>query len=153
MYPQKNKTRCNNAGGPSVCWNRHIPSLNLYLFGKSKSWLNMICAFPYKNQLIATVLTKMSEFLKVIWVFTDLLFSYETEEITDVTKYMIQAPRLPDVPQNFWHSHFLELPLEVIQDSMNITNLVVRNFNCIRIRSVLHKWTPWRIYSGFIILK
>lgn len=34
----------------------------------------------------------MSEFLKVIWVFTDLLFSYETEEIIHITKYMFQAP-------------------------------------------------------------
>lgn len=53
----------------------------------------------------------MSGLLKAVWVFTDLLFSYETEEITDVTKYMFQAPfqtledlkdlpRLPDVPQN-----------------------------------------------------
>lgn len=147
MHPQKNKTRCNNAGGPSMCWNRHIPSLNMYLFGMSKSWLNMICTFLYKNQLIATVLTKMSEFLKAIWVFTDLPFSYETEEITDVTKHMFQAPfqtleylkdlcRLPDVPQNFWHSHFLELPLEVTQDSTNTTKWVLRNFNCRWIRSV-----------------
>lgn len=69
----------------------------------------MICGFLYKNQLIAAVLTKMSEFLKVIWMFTDLFFSYETEEIIDFTKYMLQALfqtleylkdlyRLPDVP-------------------------------------------------------
>lgn len=112
----------------------------------SKSWLNMICAFLYKNQLIATVLTKMSEFLKAFWVFTDLLFSYETEEITDVTKHMFQAPfqtleylkdlhRLPDVPHNFWHSRFLELPLEATQDSLNTTKWVLRNFNCRWIRS------------------
>lgn len=33
----------------------------------------------------------MSVFLEVLWVFTDMLFSHETQEIIQVTKYMYQA--------------------------------------------------------------
>lgn len=33
----------------------------------------------------------MPEFLEVVWVFTDMLFSHETQEIIQITKYMYQA--------------------------------------------------------------
>lgn len=135
LHPQKNKTRCSNAGGSSISWNRHISSLNLYLFGMSKSWFNMTPVVHYKNQLIATVLTKMSEFLKGIWVFTNLFFSPETQEIrhhkvhvpspvsdTGVSEGPSQAATCATELQG--HSCFLELPLEVVAIGRNMDSVL-----------------------------